>query len=1037
MRKVTSDFKNQIERDNRNYYEWVDITLKDGTVLNLTNKNIWNSGIKIEDAVSDTSEFQIGTAIINKATVTLNNLYDDFTDYDFDEAKIVIYIGYNIDNTILYRVLQDTTGKNILDSTGNEIVTLVNGSIVEKVKMFTGIVVNSPYQNSSLITLTCEDNMLLFDRDYSESKLIYPATRAQILRDACERCGVSLETLTFKNSGYIVNTRPSDEKLTFRQVIAWTAQLGGQFLRCNSDGKLFCGWYDLKNYEVDTVNKEYFDVIASNSSVTVNSEDVIITGIQVTAYQENQSEEEAADTSLYGKTGYVIAIADNKLIEKGTASTVAAMIGEQVTGMRFRPFSASTLNNPTYEAGDICIIKDRKGVSYKSFITSSTFQVGKYHTVQCGAKSAAKNSSKQYSVFSQAQVENRKNFQREKTEREKAVEKFNKALDSASGMYPTEVKQEDGSTILYVHDKKTLEDSKNVFKITSDAVGFSTDGGKTYPFGFTLDGDFLTRILYAIGINADYINAGTFTVKDADGNITFQADTETGRVIINANAFQVEGKTVTEIVEDKTSELETNFSNFQEKVNGAFRDGIISESEAQVIERSLLEIEKDNESVTKQYNALIDSVSRKSAETGNNFSIKFNENCKTEISSSNGRKYDNLSLYYQKDGKIYKALDAVSGADIAGNTYIVPSTDIYIQWYSDSTNCNYYGFSIDSITRTNTAATTKGEEASLPNYEVIEATIPSMIQTSHPYENSMKKLWHYKARIITRPVLELRMSTYTNMYTSLKNAINSAISDRTITDDEKKNVSDKVASYNSALASLKEGLAAASLDVAAIAAAAATDYARAAIKVEADKIILKVSKSDVESIIEQKADSIRLKASKISWTSDYSSMTEDGTLTCQNAKIMGTLYSQNGKMKTYLRNGSLCLVYNDNDIGMIGTNEISGYSGRYGLNFDLDYTGEYMAWAAQTSSTSLYALRWTFARNSIANLTGGALNAGCDIDMHNWTLKNPSFEGGGINGTINFTHILNMNSDGSCRYSNGCHMQFKNGILISGSWSNS
>lgn len=553
MRKVTSDFKNQIERDNRNYYEWVDITLKDGTVLNLTNENIWNSGIKIEDAVSDTSEFQIGTAIINKATVTLNNLYDDFTDYDFDEAKIVIYIGYNIAATTAEESWRDINGEQILDVNGNEIVLLHNGTFLEKVKMFTGTVVDSPYQNSSLITLTCEDNMLLFDRDYSESKLIYPATRAQILRDACEMCGVSLETLTFDNSDYIVNTRPSDEKLTFRQVIAWTAQLGGQFLRCNSDGKLFCGWYDLKNYEADTVNEEYFDVIASNSSVTVNSEDVIITGIQVTAYQENQSEEEAADTSLYGKTGYVIAIADNKLVEKGTASTVAAMIGEQVTGMRFRPFSASTLNNPTYEAGDICIIKDRKGVSYKSFLTSSTFQVGKYHTVQCGAKSAAKNSSKQYSVFSQAQVENRKNFQREKTEREKAVEEFNKALDSASGMYPTEVKQEDGSTILYVHDKKTLKDSKNVFKITSDAVGFSTDGGKTYPFGFTLDGDFLTRILYAIGINADYINTGAITVKDSDGNIIFQADIANKRVIISGDYVQIGGKTATDAIKDANS----------------------------------------------------------------------------------------------------------------------------------------------------------------------------------------------------------------------------------------------------------------------------------------------------------------------------------------------------------------------------------------------------------------------------------------------------------------------------------------------------
>lgn len=553
MRKVTSDFKNQIERDNRNYYEWVDITLKDGTVLNLTNENIWNSGIKIEDAVSDTSEFQIGTAIINKATVTLNNLYDDFTEYDFNEAKIVIYIGYNIATTTVEESWRDINGEQILDVNGNEIVLLHNGTFLEKVKMFTGTVVDSPYQNSSLITLTCEDNMLLFDRDYSESKLIYPATRAQILRDACEMCGVSLETLTFDNSDYIVNTRPSDEKLTFRQVIAWTAQLGGQFLRCNSDGKLCCGWYDLKNYESDTVNEEYFDVIASNSSVTVNSEDVIITGIQVTAYQENQSEEEAADTSLYGKTGYVIAIADNKLIEKGTASTVSAMIGERVAGMRFRPFSASTLNNPTYEAGDICIIKDRKGVSYKSFITSSTFQVGKYHTVQCGAKSAAKNSSKQYSVFSQAQVENRKNFQREKTEREKAVEEFNKALDSASGMYPTEVKQEDGSTILYVHDKKTLEDSKNVFKITSDAVGFSTDGGKTYPFGFTINGDFLTRILYAIGINADYINVGALTVRDKDGNIIFQADMTNKRVIISGDYVQIGGNTATDAINSANS----------------------------------------------------------------------------------------------------------------------------------------------------------------------------------------------------------------------------------------------------------------------------------------------------------------------------------------------------------------------------------------------------------------------------------------------------------------------------------------------------
>lgn len=45
----------------------------------------------------------------------------------------------------------------------------------------------------------------------------------------------------------------------------------------------------------------------------------------------------------------------------------------------------------------------------------------------------------------------------------------------------------------------------------------------------------------------------------------------------------------------------------------------------------------------------------------------------------------------------------------------------------------------------------------------------------------------------------------------------------------------------------------------------------------------------VGSVIEQKADSIRMQASKIAWQAQNSSMTEDGTLICQNAVIGGTI----------------------------------------------------------------------------------------------------------------------------------------------------
>ena len=347
-------------------------------------------------------------------------------------------------------------------------------------------------------------------------------------------------------------------------------------------------------------------------------------------------------------------------------------------------------------------------------------------------------------------------------------------------------------------------------------------------------------------------------------------------------------KAAEKTISDDLELAKQDAEDFKENVEGAFRDGIITETEAQTIERYIKELEKDNASIQKQYNAVLDSASRQSTTTGSNFSIKFNADCKTEISSG-GAKYDYLYLFYQKDGKIYKALDKVSGADIAGNTYIVPSTDIYIQWYSDGSGNKDYGFSIDEIKQVSTAANTTGTESTLPTYEVIEAATVSMIQTSHPYENNMRKLWHYKKRTATRSTLIRKKNVYTNAYNALITAINNAISDKKITATEKANVNTKFDAYNAALADLKETIEAVGVDVAAVAAAAVAEYARAAIKVEADKIELRVTSAQAESLIEQKANSIRLKASKIAWSATYSSMSESGILKCRSAELKGSM----------------------------------------------------------------------------------------------------------------------------------------------------
>ena len=550
MRNLSSAFKDELNNDNRYYLEWVDITLKDGTVLNLTNKDIWNYGIKIEDAVSGTSDFQVGSAIVNKATITLNNIYDDFSDYLFDGASITVYAGLEVNSPNSVQ-LYDSKDESILDSNGEYIYTTLAPTSIEKIRMFTGTIVETPTTNSSILSLTCYDNMYKFDRDYSESTLQYPATRSEIIRDACDVCGVSLQTPTFDNDNYVIKTRPDDEQLTFRQLISWVAQIGGQWCRCDSYGRLCIGWYDLSHYESDENEEKSFIRINSYDSLSVNNEDVVITGVRVVEYNEEITSGEEVASYLYGSDGYIIEIADNKMIQSGTGNAIAEMIGKRIVGMCFRPFSTTMMNVPSVEAGDICIIADRKGNLYKSLITSTTFQVGNKQKVECGAKSAVRNSAKQYSMRSQDIVEQRKQLKKEKIGREKQLQELANRIANSSGLYTTIEKNAGGGSTYYLHNKLDLASSDIVWKMTAEAWGVSTDGGETWNGGMTVDGDTVVRILDAVGIRANWIHTGEFKVEDKDGNEMFYVNCDTGIVRIKAQSFSLtNNKTIEDIAYD-------------------------------------------------------------------------------------------------------------------------------------------------------------------------------------------------------------------------------------------------------------------------------------------------------------------------------------------------------------------------------------------------------------------------------------------------------------------------------------------------------
>lgn len=598
MRKLSNRWKEKVKNGmDVQYLKYADITLTDGTVLNLTSANLWANGFSFEDSVSGDSSFDIGSAIINVLNLSINNFDGEYSNYDFEGAEVICYVGLQIEDEDTSELL-DSAGEQILDSTGDTIIVHKN-TVIEKTRICTATVVEQPEDETVTIDLTCEDNMRKFDRNYSDSKLKYPATRGQIVRDACEVCGVTLQTTSFDRDDYIVQNRPNDEALTFRQVLQWVAQIGCQWMRCDEYGRLCIGWYIsineeeliiddlgvLKTQDDSNISLELSSangILSANNGTFLENDgilrlfatdekgnvseikttygftphhtDVVITGVKVTEYSESSSDN--PQTYVVGTEGYVLGISGNKLIRVGDGQTIASMIAEKCVGMRFRPFESECPTDVAMEAGDSLIIVDRNGKIYTSLLTTTTLKPGSGQKIACNAKSAAKNSSTRYSQATQAFVTARNMVKQEKTEREKTLEEFGKRIDSATGVYTTEEIQEDGSRIFYLHDKPTLAESKAIWKMTSEAWGVSTDGGQTWNGGMTVDGDTIVRILTAVGLNADWINTGAITVKDKSGNIIFQVDMDTKKVIISGDNVVIGDSSLS----DKLTKMDSNIA---------------------------------------------------------------------------------------------------------------------------------------------------------------------------------------------------------------------------------------------------------------------------------------------------------------------------------------------------------------------------------------------------------------------------------------------------------------------------------------------
>lgn len=543
MLNVSAKWQRAVMLDNNiNVNCFADIVTTNGEKIPISDSELWANGFEVNDSTSSNGTFTIGALIAGKLKIKLNNIYEDYSKYDFDKASVTAYVS-----------------KSFSDGTS------------EKLKIGEYRVSETSY-DGSLITLTCLDNINNFNREY-DSNLSYPTTAYEVVRDACIKCDVPFTMARFDNSDYVINEIPSDnQKLTYGQAIAYILQLSGLWGKCGHDGELLIGWYDMSQFDSqgydggtfsttttpysdgDTLNGGNFTDYSSGDiadggtftesrnyhnvytqkDLNVATDDVVITGVKVILTSKEDKTKDV--NALAGKEGYVVSISDNPFISADKAQTVANYIFKKIGGMRFRPLDATLLSNPLIESGDVALVTDRKQNTYSCFISNRTFTVGSGTKISCDAENASRNSADKFSNETKAIVQARKVAQAQLSVYDKQMQLLTQLMSQSLGLFKTEQVQEDGSIIYIMHNKADLKSSNIQWKMTANGMAVSSDYGKTWNAGVDKDGNAIFNIMSAIGINFDWAHGGTLTlggennvngkqyVKDAKGKTLVTLD---------------------------------------------------------------------------------------------------------------------------------------------------------------------------------------------------------------------------------------------------------------------------------------------------------------------------------------------------------------------------------------------------------------------------------------------------------------------------------------------------------------------------------
>lgn len=336
----------------------------------ITDADIIQGGLKIDRYCVTNSKIEVGSAVASELSLKLRNYDGKFNDVSFEGAVLNVKIGIKLSSVLEGATLgKGILGRMILGSaSSNQDVAYVPCGL---------FIVDTPPRKLSTISISALDYMVLFDREVNASALSFPIHVDALIQKICSICNVTLATdvSVLPNHYFSIGGLPdTNQKLTYRQLLQWCAQLTGTCTFMDGSGRLVLKWYEQTGVTI-TASERYSSDMLEN--------DITITGFTC--------DDGKGNTYLSGTADYTLDLSDCGFLTnayEGVLKELQAARG----GFAYRPYSATIKSAPYLFPLDMIRYKDKDGVVHDTIVTNVTLALN-CNTAISGAGETVTSSS--------------------------------------------------------------------------------------------------------------------------------------------------------------------------------------------------------------------------------------------------------------------------------------------------------------------------------------------------------------------------------------------------------------------------------------------------------------------------------------------------------------------------------------------------------------------------------------------------------------------------------------------------------------------